>query len=158
MEKKQEDDCIQTENDDSLERVMSLVRETNKMKEEESKRDETIRENFKLLRDKISSSTHYLTGIKRDIENIKLTYENDRKRAEDLTEGNYLQLCDKTDEEIDTEFRKVQTKLDALEKRVSNFKDELTNDSRTFQETLSETVSTLDNASRGIYNTDNLDH
>lgn len=154
---KQEEDVLTNESNDALERIKSLVKETNKMKKEVPKRRETIQQNFKSIRDKITSSTHYLTKIKQDIENIKLTLEEDRRKTHDLTDHEFIEMCTKTDEEIDAEFQKVHSKLDDLQKRVTKSKDKLMNDNRTFEETLFDTVTTLDNVGKGVYKIEEID-
>lgn len=138
------------ENEEALERIKNLLCETNKMKEAENQKKSSIQNYFKQLRDKINNSNHFLTKIKHDIENIKFALQEDRSKSHDLNNAHYLELCNKTDEEIDAEFKKVHYRMDELQKRVSCSKDKLVKDDKTFKETLSETVQALDNVSKGM--------
>lgn len=152
---------MEEENDEenlaAFERIKTLIVKTTEMKREVPARRESVQDTFKLLRDRISNSTHYLTKIKHDIENIKLALNEDRSKTIDVNDTDYLEMCSKTDEEIDEEFRKVHCKLDELQKRVSNSKEKLLKDNKTFQQTLSETVNTLDNVGKGILNFSEID-
>lgn len=144
------DPTLTKENIEALERIKNLVIKTNQMKQEIPVRHEAVKNNFKTLRDKINSSTHYLTKIKNDIENIKFALDEDKRKFHDFNNADYAELFDKTDEQIEEEFRKVHAKLNHLQQHVSSSKEELKqiNNSKSLEETLSETVQSLGEASK----------
>lgn len=149
-----EESEITKENAEALERIRELVLKTHQMKEEAPAKQHAIQENFKMLHEKISGSTHFLTKIKHDIENIKFVLDEDRRKFTDLNNSDYLELSNKSNDEIDEEFRKVNFKLDELRRRVSVSKEQLSNDTKTFQDNLLETAQTLDDASKGNFSPD----
>lgn len=140
--------------EESLRRIKKLVGQTARLNNEEPERRASIENYFKNLHDKISSSTLFLKNVKRDIENIKFMFQEDRKKAQDPNNKDYLEMCEKTDREIEEELLNVQYRLDELRQRVSQTKEKI-DDNSTYKETFSESIKLLENASEGVFDSNN---
>lgn len=141
--------------EESLKRIKKLIEQTARLNNEEPERRASIENYFKNLHDKINSSTLFLKNVKRDIENIKFKFQEDRKKARDPNNKDYLEMYEKTDREIEEELLNVQYRLDELQQRVGHTKEKMINN-WTYKERLSESIKTLENVSKGIF-TNNTD-
>lgn len=133
----------------NYQKIKALVEKTAAMQVMADERHKTANNYFTQLRKKLDVSGAFLKNAKQDIEDISFIFQRDHIKN---TEAKYsLDNIDKTDEELEEEIKNVQQKLNNLQTRLNNLKTKAKTETLTLEETLSKTITTLDNASKGIY-------
>lgn len=135
---------------EAVERISKLVEDAASMQKLAEEKTKATEQYFNTLRERLHNSTTFLSNIKKDIENIKLTFQNDEQQTHDQNSASYWEYNEKTDEELDQEMDKIKERLKELQNRVQTVKEDM-NNSDSFETTMKKTVNLLENVSKGIY-------
>lgn len=133
----------------NYDRIKALVEKTAAMQIIAEERHKTADKYFAHLRKKLHVSGTFLKNAKQDIENIKFLFQRDH--ISNMETKYSLDNIDKSDEEMEEEIKAVQQKLNNLQTRLHNLKTKAKNETQTLEEAISKTITSLDNASKGVY-------
>lgn len=120
--------------DESVERLRRLYQKTEEMKEVSKSKNEELEDQFKMLKERLSTSSGFLNHIKKSIENIKFSYQRDILDLERVTEENRCEI-DEQIEEIREHIDKLQSRVveDESQKKGENYQDAFRDVLRTFE-------------------------
>lgn len=146
-------DALQRESSlvQSVERIKDIFQKTEAMREVAKEKNHQIEEQFKDLKQKLSSSSEYLIRIKKSIENLKFSYQK-----------NVLEINNKIDpgssaepivnpEDFAQRMEDIKKKIDDLQNRAKNQRERQRQVTESYQEAFDNVVNTLQEIESGSY-------
>lgn len=137
--------------EDSLNKISSLVEQTQITKEESERRRKEIEKKLDYLRAELNRSSAFLATTQKTIKNINLMYHNDMVRLTNkLDTGSGIA---KSEEELDHHYEHIQEKVQNLKKRVQAYKQQESEHDMTknFEQTVNEIVNSFTNVANSSY-------
>lgn len=142
----------------NFERIKELVKKTSKMQAEARERTTRTTENLKNLTQRLNDSDIFLKNAKKQIDNIKITISNDRKKF--FNDEEFAPYTDKTCEEIEDELVIVKQKLENVHRRLNELttiNDDATNESKeTYKDAINHTIANLEKVTKQCYESNKL--
>nr|CAH7755567.1 unnamed protein product [Callosobruchus chinensis] len=143
---------------DPLEKIKLIVEKTESMKEIAKEKNEQLEQQFRELKDKLSSSSEYLLRIKKNIENLKFSYQkNVMEMQKHLDPAECLE--NRTPEsraDIEKEMEEIRRKIETLQARVNEQTDKHQHVTEDYKSAFDKVVDTLEVIESGSYSSQDL--
>ncbi|CAH2003794.1 unnamed protein product [Acanthoscelides obtectus] len=143
---------------DPLEKIKLFVEKTESMKEIAKEKNEQLEQQFKELKEKLSSSSEYLMRIKKNIENLKFSYQkNVSEMQKHLDPADCLEnRTPETKHDIGKEMEEIRRKIETLQARVKEQTDKHQHVTEDYKSAFDKVVDTLEVIESGSFSSQDL--
>lgn len=145
---------------ESFKRIKDIFEKTEAMKEVAKEKNQQLEQQFKFLKQKLSSSSECLLRIKKNIENLKFSYQkNILEMHKSFDPGEILDSKNdaiKTREDMARHMEDIRNKIENLQNRMTAQREKQQYVTESYQETFERVVDTLQEIEEGSYSSQDL--
>lgn len=145
---------------ESFKRIKDIFEKTEAMKEVAMEKNQQLEQQFKFLKQKLSSSSECLLRIKKNIENLKFSYQkNVLEMHNSLDTGEILDQKNdviKTKEDMAKHMEDIRKKIENLQNRMTAQREKQQYVAESYQEAFERVVGTLEEIEEGSYSSQDL--
>ncbi|CAG9859223.1 unnamed protein product [Phyllotreta striolata] len=135
----------------SLKHIQEIFQKTEAMKLEAKEKGQELEDQFKVLKERLNSSSEYLIRIKKNIENIKFSYQRNvielQKKSEppaDMANHKF-----ENREDMEKYIEDVRQKMDDLQNRMTMQKEKQQHVTESYEEAFNNVVNALQKLDTG---------
>lgn len=123
---------LKTENIENS-KIRELFLKTEEMKEESIENNKQIKNQFDELRERLTKSSGFLNQIKKNIDNIKFSYQRDIMDLENVAYGKNRDDINQQIEEIKLNISKLQSQVKEEKRKPQNYQEAINDVLSNFQ-------------------------
>ncbi|CAG9822828.1 unnamed protein product [Phaedon cochleariae] len=140
----------------SLQQIKNIFEKTEAMREVAKEKNHQLQEQFKDLKERLSSSSEYLLRIKKNIENLKFSYQKNvieiQKNLDPATEVENI----KSKEDMAKHMNEIRNKIDDLQNKMTEQRNKQQYVTESYQEAFDKVIDTLQEIETGAYSSQML--
>ncbi|KAG5888521.1 hypothetical protein JTB14_009573 [Gonioctena quinquepunctata] len=148
----------QDESRRSLEEIQDIFEKTEAMKKVAKLKNQQLEEQFKDLKQRLNSSSEYLLRIKKNIENLKFSYQRNVLEINNkLDPGTQLESGNiGTKEDMTKHMEEIRKKIDDLQNKMTVQQQKQQNVTENYQEAFDKVIDTLQQIETGAYSSQSV--